>query len=124
MKTVGRKYRSNYESEIAKNSGRRVKYETLKIEWTPPKRVYTPDFILPNKIIVEAKGRFTSADRTKMKCVIKQHPELDIRMLFMNANVKLSKKSKTTYGMWCDRHNIKWAEGTQIPQEWLNEKTV
>lgn len=117
-------YRSKYEASIAKNSPKDVKYESVKLKWTPPVKVrtYTPDWVLPNGIIVESKGRFLSADRTKMVEVIKQNPDRDIRMLFMNASVKLSKKSKTTYGDWCDKNNIKWAEGDKMPTAWLNEK--
>ena len=117
-------YRSKYEAGIAKNSPKNVEYEIVKLKWIPPVKVrtYTPDWLLPNGIIVESKGRFVSADRTKMIEVIKQNPDKDIRMLFMNASVKLSKKSKTTYGDWCDKHNIKWAEGNEIPKAWLNEK--
>jgi len=115
------KYRSKYEKRIAKNSSNKVAYETEKLQWQPPVKTYTPDWVLPNGIIVESKGRFLPSDRTKMKCVIEQHPDKDIRMLFQNASVKLSKKSKTTYGDWCDKNGIKWAEGDRIPQKWLNE---
>lgn len=117
-------YRSKYEARIAKNSPKDISYETLKLKWIPPIKVrtYTPDFILPNGIIVEAKGRFTASDRAKMLCVIEQNPSLDIRMLFMNSNVKLSKVSKTSYAMWCDKNNIKWADGDKVPTAWLKEK--
>ena len=44
----------------------RVKYEAIKIEWEDLMyRTYTPDFVLPNGIIIETKGRFTSDDRRK-----------------------------------------------------------
>lgn len=124
MRFLVAEYRSKYEAGIAKNSPKNVEYESVKLKWVPPVKVrtYTPDWLLPNGIIVESKGRFLSADRTKMIEVIKQNPDRDIRMLFMNASVKLSKKSKTTYGDWCDKNNIKWAEGDCIPQSWLNEK--
>ena len=36
----------------------RVKYEAIKIEWEDLMyRTYTPDFVLPNGIIIETKGR-------------------------------------------------------------------
>lgn len=115
------KYRSKYEKRIAKNSSKKVEYETISLDWQPPIKKYKPDWVLPNGIIVESKGRFLPSDRTKMKCVIEQHPDKDIRMLFQNASVKLSKKSKTTYGEWCDKNDIKWAEGDRIPESWLRE---
>ena len=48
---------------------------------------YTPDFYLPKqKIFIETKGLFTSADRQKMRLVKEQHPDLDIRFIFNNSN--------------------------------------
>ena len=46
-------------------------YETQKLEYQVPARKakYTPDFILPNGIYIESKGRFTVADRKKMLLV-------------------------------------------------------
>ena len=62
-------------------------------------RTYTPDFELPNGIIIESKGRFVAADRKKHLLVQKQHPELDIRFVFSNSKAKISKGSKTTLCM-------------------------
>jgi hypothetical protein len=50
-----------------------------------------------------------------------QNPLIDIRFVFMNANMKLNKTSKTSYGFWCDQHGFKWAEN-KIPDEWLTKK--
>tara|TARA_R110002020_G_scaffold101665_2_gene239311 strand:+ start:660 stop:953 length:294 start_codon:yes stop_codon:yes gene_type:complete len=83
-------------------------------------RRYTPDVILPNGLVLELKGRFTANDRKKMLLVIKQHPELDIRMVFQRHTNKLFKGSKTTYSEWCDKNKIKWADKT-IPLDWINE---
>lgn len=83
-------------------------------------RQYTPDFFLPNGIIVEAKGKFTAAMRTKMLAVIKTNPELDLRMVFMRDNWLTSAKKKR-YSDWCTYHGIKSAVGS-IPEEWINEK--
>ena len=47
--------------------------------------------------------------------------ELDIRIVFQSAKTKIRKGSKTTYGMFCDKHGIMWAE-KQIPESWLREK--
>jgi hypothetical protein len=96
-------------------------YEKLKIKYTVPARqaTYTPDWILPNGVIVESKGRFVVADRQKHLFIKAQHPELDIRFVFSNSKAKISKTSQTTYAMWCDQHNFKYAD-KEIPQEWLN----
>jgi hypothetical protein len=82
------------------------------------KAKYTPDFVLPNGIIVETKGRFVVADRQKHLFVKAQHPELDIRFVFSNSKAKISKTSKTTYADWCTQHGFKYAD-KEIPNEWL-----
>ena len=117
-------YRSGLEETVGKaltEAGVSYEYETLKIEWVDHKvRKYTPDFILPNGIIVETKGRFVAADRRKHLEIQKQHPEKDIRFVFSNAKNKLNKGSKTTYAMWCEQKGFKWAEKS-IPEEWIKE---
>lgn len=118
-------YRSGLESSIQEQLlelNIPVKYEQVKIEWEDLMyRTYTPDFILPNGIIVESKGRFTAEDRRKHLAVKAQHPELDIRFVFTNPKSKLAKGAKTTYGHWCDKHGYKYA-AKLIPNEWLKEK--
>lgn len=74
---------------------------------------------------IEAKGRFFSKDRTKMKYIKEQHPDLDIRFIFLDGNNKLSKTSKTTYMEWAERygfpaHNCKRKEPS-LPDEWIKE---
>jgi hypothetical protein len=125
MKPQRHKFRSDYELQVAKKLAEQkvpYDYEAYVISYVPKTKRYTPDFYLPDQdIYIEAKGYFSPADRTKMLLVIDQNPELDIRMLFLRASNKLSRKSNTTYGGWCDRHNILWADGF-IPKEWLKEK--
>ena len=82
---------------------------------------YTPDFYLEEQnIFIETKVLFTSADRQKMRLVKEQHPEKDIRFVFSNSRSRISKKSSTTYAMWCEKYNFKYAD-KHIPLEWLNE---
>ena len=119
------KYRSRFEAQLAltlERVGAPFDYESLKVKYTK-ESTYTPDFILPNGIIIEAKGYWIPADRTKHLRVRDCNPELDIRFCFQNAHNTLSKKSKTTYGEWCDKHGFLWAHKT-IPTEWihLNQK--
>lgn len=99
-------------------------FEAIKIEYEKPARKakYTPDFrLLDNGIIVESKGRFVTADRQKHLLVKDQHPDIDIRFVFSNPNARISKTSKTTYAMWCEKHGFKYAKGS-IPQSWINER--
>ena len=115
------KYRSGFEQTLAnqlQRSGVAFEYETVKLEYQKI-ATYTPDFILPNGIIIEAKGVWTVEDRTKHLLVREQHPHLDIRLVFMNAYNKIRKGSNTTYARWCEKKNIIYANKT-IPKSWLS----
>jgi len=119
-------YRSGLEGRISKqlkDLDVPVKYEEMKIKYAINEvRTYTPDFELPNGIIIESKGRFVVADRKKHLLIKKQRPDLDIRFVFSNSRAKINKGSKTTYGMWCDKHGFLYADKL-IPEEWLNESS-
>jgi hypothetical protein len=98
-----------------------VLYETEKIKYEVNEvRSYTPDFLLPNGIIIESKGRFVAADRKKHLLIQKQHIFLDIRFVFSNSKAKLTKGSKTSYGDWCKQHGFLYADKL-IPEEWIKE---
>jgi len=119
-------YRSGFEHTISQQLSEakvKFKYENTVINYIKPEthHTYTIDFTLPNGILVETKGRWVLEDRKKHMLIKKQHPELDIRFVFMNPNGKIRKGSKTTYANFCDKHDIIWAAKT-IPQEWYNEK--
>jgi len=120
------KYRSGLEEKVAKElttKGITFQYEERKVKYDVHEtRTYTPDFELPNGIIIETKGRFTTYDRKKHLLIQKQHPSLDIRFVFSNPNSRLYKGSKSTYASWCDKYNFKYAKKL-IPKEWINERT-
>jgi hypothetical protein len=118
-------YRSGLEEKVAaelKLQGIVCKYESYSLEYTIPetKHKYTPDFPLPNGILVETKGEFTSSDRKKHKRIREQHPDLDIRFVFSNPHRKIGAKSSTTYAMWCERLGIPWADKS-VPEAWIRE---
>jgi hypothetical protein len=98
------------------------RYEEVRVSYEKPasRHKYTPDFILPNGIIVETKGLFDTADRQKHELIRKQHPALDIRFVFSRSASPIRKGSKTTYGAWCEKHGIPFADKT-IPQAWIDE---
>ena len=103
-------------------------YEGMKIVYFQPaiKKTYTPDFPFKNSnIVIETKGAFNSADRKKMKIIKEQNKNLDIRFIFSNAKNKIGKKSKTTYGKWCELFGFKYhcIQSTKetFPKEWLKE---
>jgi len=100
-----------------------VSYETTKIGWIQPEshHKYTADFTLLNGIIIEAKGIFDLSDRKKHLWIKEQSPHLDIRFVFQNANAKLRKGAKSTYGDWCIKHGFLFATKV-IPDSWFEEK--
>lgn len=119
--------KSGFEKKVAASlSARKVpfEYETQKVIYIVPekKRTYNPDFILPNGVIIEAKGKLDRDVREKMALVIEQNPDLDIRMLFMRDN-KIAKNSKTRYSDWCKKRGIVYAvsELGEIPEDWVND---
>lgn len=131
------KYRSGLERKAALTLHKKkipFSYEKEKIVYVIPsvERVYVPDFMITTKsgkkIFIETKGIWDAEDRRKHLLIKRQRPDLDIRFVFSNPNMRLSKKSKTTYKDICEgRGRIpykgvtwKYAE-KKIPTEWLEE---
>lgn len=123
------RYRSGFEVKVKKSlesRGIEFKYESEKLPYIVPesKHLYTPDFIVQTEvgttIYVEAKGNFTAADRKKMKLVIEQNPDKEIRMLFQKDN-KIQRNSKTKYSDWCLKNNIRFAVSAtgHVPDWWV-----
>lgn len=127
-------FRSGLEERTSKalaKAGVSFAFEDHKVEYVKPERKskYTPDFRIftyldgtprPRPLIIETKGRFLTADRQKQLLIKRQHPELDIRFVFSNPNQKISKTSKTTYAIWCQKHGFQYAK-EHIPVEWLEK---
>ena len=93
-------------------------YEPHQVAYTI-QHLYTPDFLLPNGIFLECKGYWDPKDRRKIKQVKEDNPDLDLRMVFQSPYNKISKRSKTTYAKWCEKHEIPWCAYHNIPIEWL-----
>lgn len=104
------------------DDGETFEYEPGRLKYPQPDSHYTPDFILPNGIVVESKGYFTPEDRTRHLVIQKAYPDLDLRFVFTSGGGRhaLRKGSKTTWGDWCYKHGFKWHE-QYIPTEWLRE---
>ena len=114
-------YRSGLEERFGKfldKQGVAFLYEVERLPYVTESK-YTPDFSLPNGVIIETKGFFKPSDRRKMLAVLAQHPHLDIRMVFQRNNT-LSSKSKTTYGDWCTKHGIRWCIFPDVPTDWFS----
>ena len=105
-------------SDLLCELGVDYEYEGLSLPYTI-KHLYTPDFVLPNGIVLETKGYWKPEDRRKIRQVVTENPHIDLLMVFQDPYKKISKKSKTTYAKWCTRYNIKWCAYHAIPVDWL-----
>ena len=118
-------YRSGLEDKIGAQLEARslpVVFEQFEVRYVVPasNHKYTPDFVLPNGIVIEGKGIFDADDRKKHVLIREQHPDLDIRFVFSNSKAKLYKGSPTSYADWCTKNGFKYADKL-IPQAWLDE---
>lgn len=113
-------YKSGFERTLAASlNGRGVKfkYESTQVPYVL-ERTYNPDFeIVDHGFFIEAKGLLDRDSKAKMVAVKKQHPELDIRFVFMQADKKIP-GTRQTHGEWATKNGFIWAEGS-IPDEWL-----
>ncbi len=134
-----RLYRSGLEMKVAeelKLAKAVYQYEPKdgKIEYVIPEthHKYTPDFVITNpsgkQLIVETKGIWDHADRTKHLLIRQQHPDLDIRFVFTRSKARIRKGSKTTYGDICSGDGrgtfkgVTWLYADKtIPKKWLKE---
>ena len=133
--------RSKYEDTLTANLDKNNKeyhYEEFSLEYTV-KHKYTPDFVLPNGIIVEAKrgeGVFVpvgkrggfykrsldSEARGKMLKVKRQYPELDIRLVFPRDFKLQDLKTTPKASQWCKKNGFKYHIGNTIPESWFKEE--
>lgn len=119
------KLRSGFEAktfEYLTDLKEEFEYESEQIEYLVPEKLrnYLPDFKLKNGVIVENKGRWVAVDREKIRLVLEQNPDKDIRMLFMRDN-PIRKGSKTLYSDYCNKHNIKYHinKDGHVPLDWM-----
>lgn len=105
MPSTKNKFKSGLERSFHKQIP--LPYEVNRLAYTV-EHTYTPDFTLGPNLFVETKGLFAASDRGKHLFVKSQHPEVKVLFVFQNPHLRLSKKSTTTYAMWCDKHNFRW----------------
>ena len=84
-------------------------------------RQYTPDFWLPDyRCYLEVKGKFGQVDRMKMRYVVDQHPDEDIRMIFSRNNL-IGRKAQTDtrYIDYCNQYGMSACVLENMTKEWL-----
>lgn len=116
-------YRSGVERFVADDLNTRgipFRYEDEKLPYTFH-RTYTPDFSIGD-LHFEVKGWWPSDERAKLLNVIRCNPKAKIIVALENPHMTISKKSKTTYAMWCKKHGIPWCRiplPEDLIQSWL-----
>jgi hypothetical protein len=127
LKIEPQQYRSRLEKKIADQlaaEGIEYEYESFKVTYTVPSREakYLPDFPVADRtILLEGKGWFKASDRKKLIDIRASHPDIDIRLVFQNAQNKIYKGSPTSYAKWCDDHGFLWCDKGTIPTHWIKE---
>lgn len=110
-----KKTRNKFETKILqqlKRSKVSFSYESARIPYTISGH-YIPDFIITTptgKIYLETKGYFRPEAKRKMVAVKKQHPELDIRIIFYSnskANIR-----------WATKYGFRFAF-REVPEDWI-----
>lgn len=110
------KLRNNFEKEISRQLSRakiKFKYESIRVPYVLA-RHYIPDFAIdtPNGVVyIETKGHLRREDKAKLVAVKKQHPEMDLRILFYASNKQ--------YIKWAEKNGFKYAI-SRIPKEWFD----
>ena len=110
------KVKNKFERKILEQlqcSGLPVKYESRRIPYVLAGH-YIPDYTLSTplgEIYIESKGHFRPEAKRKMVAVKRQHPELDIRIVFYRYDSKNER--------WAIKHGFKHAWG-DVPDEWLD----
>lgn len=119
-------YKSDLEKAICEHLKSRdadYEYAAQEFRYTVPatKEYYTPDIVFKRTgVNVEFKGRLTAADRKRLLLVRAQHPKLDLRLVFSDSSLKLTKGGKVTYSEWCEKHNFAYTDAA-IPEAWIRE---
>ena len=122
-------YRNKFEKDTAKDIEKhniKFGYEQTKIPYTVSGN-YLVDFEITTKsgkvIYIETKGNGRSFDghaKRKMIAVKKQHPDLDIRIVFYNDGKCGPKRKDGTYmrqSDWAKRYGFEYSIRT-IPESW------
>lgn len=84
------------------------------------KRVYTPDFWLPDYgFFIEVKGQLTSHDRKKMRDFKRSNPGVDVRLLLLANNLLTTgNKNGGRYSDWCEKFGFIYCLRSVEPK-WL-----
>jgi Phage endonuclease I len=122
------RFRNRLESSVGEQlstAGVPYDYEGAWVPFAVPARKakYLPDFRVGN-IIIETKGWFgrnSAKERMKLMLVRMCNPELDVRIVFSDANKLIYKGSPTTYGKWAEDNEFKYSTKGIVPAAWIKD---
>lgn len=80
-------------------------------------RTYTPDFFLSSGYVLEAKGKFTSKDRTKMALIKEQYPDEKFILVFQRDNY-CNRNKRSRYSDWANLNGFEFHIGWDIPSRY------
>lgn len=105
-----RAYKSKLERDFAKHiesRGLKAGYEQNTFKYERPSH-YTPDWKINEGLFLETKGEFAPAQRANMVAFRNQHPNVEIVMVFADAQNLLHKKAKMTYAEWSIKNGFRF----------------
>jgi hypothetical protein len=94
-------------------------YESQRWSYQYEPQTYKPDFNVPN-FTIECKGKLTKEVRKKILAIMRSNPDKKLVLVFERPNNKINTGSKTTYGMWAKKHNIRWSD-TVPDEKWFRK---
>ena len=111
--------------ELQADLGDLVEYENpeRRLSYVQPSksRTYNPDFTFKRSpVILEAKGKLTREERSKLQWIKKHNPDADIRLVFQRDNKLTKRPGSMRYTDWAHKHGFPCAVGS-VPKEWIHE---
>lgn len=104
-------------------------YHHGRIPYTQ-RRMYEPDFIYGDDILIEAKGRFRTRDEARKYVDVRNSLEGNYELVFIFANPrtampgarKRADGTRFTMGDWATKHGFRYFTEDTIPLEWSRKR--
>lgn len=114
------KYKSQLEKRIHTGPMKVLTYEPkdARLSYIVPK-MYQPDLRGRDGALYEIKGRARTSDELRKYVLVKsQHPNIDLRFILMNPNVRAYPGCRTTLANWLAKYGFEWCHEDSIPVTW------
>ncbi|MGV2828490.1 hypothetical protein [Myxosarcina sp. GI1(2024)] len=129
--------RTTYTKNVIANSSGDVRLNTML--GLVYEQVWIPDLMFTTAggkiVLVSVIDRMNADTRNKLLAIEKRKKDIlnnmtmgrdakrdtDYRLLFRNASRRVRKDGTMSYGQFAEQHGFRYAEGEEIPLEWLIE---